>query len=559
MNEYFLIIGKWGLAISVFFLFYRFLLSRDTLFVRNRFFLLAGVVLSFILPFITIPFIITQVSPSAETFVYLNNTSVNIKNNVGVDTGFFSNWPYWVLCLYGTGVLLFLVKTIIAYAKVGSIIISSRRSVIGDMQLAVTSQKVSAFSFLHWLVVSEETQQHPSFEKLVQHEMVHSRQYHSVDLFIAEILVFLQWFNPFAWMLRKAMVENLEYLVDREVLAMGVNAREYQYSLLNFSMVGLTPAVASNFNIHLLKKRIVMMNTNTTSQANRFSNLMIPVCLILVMAVTVSFKKHVNTLPAKDGLTPVSIIPGKTLPKTAVSAPMENLPVRNVKKVKSQLSITNQAVGDKAGEDLFLGYVMFNIIYPKEAAENNLDGTVKVSVTFKKNTVVIENSENANTDNTKELKEVVVIAYGPEGIKIRQAEEGNKAQTEILKAEVIRVVNSFTEIPKDLVGKTYILPVKFLLMPPKGDNKEIAVTGYGGSGQNKRINSQVTIIEEADEISSNKEPFYILNNEKFISKEEMQKINPETIQSIDILKAKKMEHKTLGTINGSVIIINLKK
>lgn len=80
--------------------------------------------------------------------------------------------------------------------------------------------------------------------------MVHVRQHHTADMMLAELLLVLNWFNPFAWILRHAIRQNLEFIADRQVLTHGVDRRQYQYLLVkvvgqrNFSM-------ASHLNFQL--------------------------------------------------------------------------------------------------------------------------------------------------------------------------------------------------------------------------------------------------------------------------------------------------------------------
>ncbi len=546
----------------VVYLFYYIFFSKDQLFIRNRFFIMGGILVSFLLPLISIPIIIIKEVSQIQSFAYILDNSTSPTPISAKASNLFLLWPKWIMWAYGVGSAFFLLKTIIAYSRVGLLIHTSTHNKGNQLHFAITSKKVSVFSFFRWMIVSEETLQHPSFEKMVQHEMIHSRQYHSVDLFIGELLILFQWFNPFAWVLRKAMVENLEYLVDREVLTTGVNAKEYQYLLLNFSMAGLTLAVANNFNINLLKKRIIMMNTNPSTKRQRIHNYLIPICLTVLLATTVSFKKETKTVNVPGSITRENVstpfVTQAVKQGVTLTSPTDNKVVSTKVSENNTSTPPISASNNPNGEEAFLKYIMSNIKYPKEAAVDYIKVKLNFLVSFEKNKVVIIDPASSKVSNPKALKEVVVIAYGSEGIKIQQTGFNHLQSAGPFKLELMRVLNSYTDIPADLVGKTFLLPLNFSLMPPKDSKSEISVTGYG-SGQDKKINSQVTIIEEADGKSSNEEPFYILNNEKFISKEEMQKINPETMQSIEVLKAKKMEHKTLGTINGSVIIINLKK
>lgn len=550
MNAYLIIIGKTSLSLMLFFAFYHFSLSKDKLFVRNRFFLLGSTILSFILPWISIPLVNSISASQPFTFTYIEGGALQTGVAAENETSSVS-WVLILAVLYFSGTLFFALKTFTGYFQVTQIIRKALRIQFGKMTMVVTPEKVSPFSFLHWLVISEDTKQHPSFEKMVQHEMVHSRQYHSVDLLIAEILILLQWFNPFAWLIRKAMIENLEFIVDHEMLAKGTDAKEYQYSLLSFSMVGLKPAVANNFNTNLLKKRITMMNSVKYQKSSRFHNFLIPVCLLMAMLTTVSFKKEAKaeSVDLKEKFKVSEPIP----------APVSESPSSQI----TSNTPTETATASPNGEEYLLGYIMKNVVYPKEALNNNLEGTIQVSVKFTSNGAEILTQ---NVTSGELLKEVVVVAYANSETFKHQSSPAHSSEVTYLKDEVSKVLKAFSSVPKDLIGKTYTISVKFLIQrdikvighatAPHGEkliehtessNKDVKIRVRKGGEDVKVFNLQ------PDEVT------YILNNEKIISAEEFGKISPETIESMEVFAAEKIEHSKFGIIEGSAILITLKK
>ncbi|NJK95043.1 MAG: hypothetical protein HC905_09140 [Bacteroidales bacterium] len=352
-------------------------------------------------------------------------------------------------------------------------------------------------------------------------------------------------------------MENLEFLVDKEMLDRGVDAREYQYSLLSFSVVGIKSAVANNFNTNLLKKRIAMMNTNNSPRKYRLNNFLIPVCLIFALLLTASFQKQPKVIPA-EGLNPV--VAEKAVRSDNYVDEVNKSSVAAVPHVVSENKLTvdkSPGVPEEMGEEIFLGFITKNILYPKDARENNVKGTVKLLISFKAGYVEVQEKTEGENSGVNEMKEVVVFGYAPKHFSIRTVESGKSSESE-LRNEVERVVKTFNNVPKDLIGKTYVLTVKFILdsgFPADSPT----VTGYVDNNKRGKINPNVIIIEEADGSNAREEPVFILNDEKIITKAEMEKILPENIESIEIVKAKKLDHKKVGTINGSVIIITEKK
>lgn len=536
MIDYLIILGKASLAVLIFYLFYRLVLSKDKLFKRNRFYLMGAVFLSFIFPLITLP-IFDENSTQAFTIKYIDGSSPVISED-SINGLQLVSWAQVIFFIYISGVAIYLLKMLIAYFQLFNIIKKALHIPIGNFRLVSTSRKLSPFSFLHWIVIPQHLKQHPSYEKMVQHEMVHCRQYHSVDLFIAEILIFLQWFNPCAWLIRKAVSENLEYLVDEEMLCKGANARDYQYSLLSFSVVGLKSAVANNFNSNLLKKRITMMNTSKYSRNYRFHNFLIPVCLVFTLMLTASFQKQVKSnvnLTSSDFVVvdPPFSMGGKELPHNVNQSSAPSFAKAPEK--ANTASINN--------EEQVLGYILNHIKYPKEAIDINLQGVVDIPVIFEARGVEILKSDYISAEK---LKQVVVVAYASEETMKNAPVDASSPSVKLLQDEVVRVMKAYSDVPEQLVGKKYIISVKFILEGMK-------------NVENMGINADTKVnVRNVNGFKSEKKTF-ILNNEKIISKEEMEKIAPEDIQSVEVIKGDRVEHKTLGTIYGSVIYINTKK
>src|SRR5205085_869685 len=96
-------------------------------------------------------------------------------------------------------------------------------------------------------------------ERVLQHELIHVRQRHSIDLMIAETICIFNWFNPFAWIMRSAIRRNLEYVADQQVLHKGYDSKAYQYLLLKVSG-NHSFRITAHFSLTDLKKRINMMN-----------------------------------------------------------------------------------------------------------------------------------------------------------------------------------------------------------------------------------------------------------------------------------------------------------
>ena len=93
------------------------------------------------------------------------------------------------------------------------------------------------------------------------HEKYHIRHHHFFKLCLMLLLVALHWFNPFVWLFFNEMKMLQELEVDMDVLADGIDRRNYQMSLLKVCVQNSRwLMVQSAFGSKSLKQRIIFMN-----------------------------------------------------------------------------------------------------------------------------------------------------------------------------------------------------------------------------------------------------------------------------------------------------------
>ena len=93
------------------------------------------------------------------------------------------------------------------------------------------------------------------------HEKYHISHHHFYKLCLMLLLVALLWFNPFVWMFFNEMKMQQELEVDSDVLADGIDRRNYQMSLLQVCVQNSRwLMVQSAFGSKSLKQRILFMN-----------------------------------------------------------------------------------------------------------------------------------------------------------------------------------------------------------------------------------------------------------------------------------------------------------
>ena len=114
--------------------------------------------------------------------------------------------------------------------------------------LVVHQCKISPFSWMKYIVISKKDLEEDGREILI-HETAHICNRHSVDLLIADICIFFQWFNPASWLLKQELQNIHEYEADETVIREGVNAKQYQLLLIKKAVGTRLYSMANTVNL----------------------------------------------------------------------------------------------------------------------------------------------------------------------------------------------------------------------------------------------------------------------------------------------------------------------
>jgi hypothetical protein len=149
---------------------------------------------------------------------------------------------------------------------------------------------VAPFSFWQTVYLNPDCHGPADLPAILQHESLHVREWHTLDLLLAELALLICWFNPAAWLLKGAVGENLEFRTDHALLRGGTDPKAYQYSLLNLSHSVTPPALANHFTLITLKTRIAMMNKPRTTRRHLAKYaLLLPLIVALAFTTTLAF------------------------------------------------------------------------------------------------------------------------------------------------------------------------------------------------------------------------------------------------------------------------------
>ena len=252
--------GKVALALLVFYLFYRFLLKKETFHRFNRVVLVGTAVLSFLLPLciITIhkPIEAAPVVPEPTIVA----TELPAQELVPLLEPAVPWWPTALTLLFWAGVAFVLARVTLSILSIVRIIRQGRLVREEDgCKIIVTERDIDPFSWIKYIVLSGKDWEAPH-ESILAHEKAHIGLGHSLEVLLVDVLSALQWFNPAIWMLRADLQELHEYEADDAVLRAGTNIKEYQYLLIRKAVSKSGYSVANSFNHSILKNRITMMS-----------------------------------------------------------------------------------------------------------------------------------------------------------------------------------------------------------------------------------------------------------------------------------------------------------
>lgn len=309
MEAFGIYILKVTALISVFFLAYYFFLRRETFFNANRGYLLAGLFTSVLLPLISFTKIIwvervPLASVAYTDHPYATETLVTTTS----DAGFQINYHYLFGALYAIGILLLIIRSLTEYRSLKKILEKPKAVTRNNFHFIDTEKVQSPFSFFNYIVYNSKLLQQDELTDIIEHEKIHSRQKHSLDMMIAQAFCILFWFNPVMWLYKKAIAQNLEFIADSEATKVVNDIKAYQKTLVKVTMQTQCIAITNHFYQSLIKKRIVMLNTNQSRKRNLWKYLIIlPLLAFFILQFQVKIlaqEKNVTTLQPNN--TPYS-------------------------------------------------------------------------------------------------------------------------------------------------------------------------------------------------------------------------------------------------------------
>lgn len=362
-----------SLFLALFYGCYHVLLRRNTFFGLNRGYLLVTVVLSLVLPMVTVPneWFIGTAAPDAMRTVTLPAFVIG-ANRPAESDGLTSDQWFWLV--YGLGVLVMLIRLgsnlRAVYRLIGSGTAEQRRGYILVRLSANGSADAvhPSFSFGRYLVLNA-TDAATEPDALMRHELAHIRQRHTADVLFIEIARAALWFNPVLWLYKRALQEVHEFLADRAASDRATTDRvtteptDYAHQLVAYALNVAPTALTTPFvSVSTLKQRIIMLQK---PQSRRRA--LLGYALVLPLA----------------GLLTLCTQPDHDQPKTETEQAQAIIDAANARKpadVKGEIFTVVEQQPEFPGGMKALGeYIGNNLKYPEAAQKANAHGRVFVN------------------------------------------------------------------------------------------------------------------------------------------------------------------------------------
>lgn len=479
---------KSALVLTLLYLPYTLMLRRERFFRLNRLTLLTILVLALVQPLckVTSPESLTQMPVVADTqqMVYQVETAITevpiyVLGNAEEASAW--GWQEWLALVYAVGVAFVLCLRICQLMQIRW---AMRRGCLwrererDGVTVCCHVGNGAPFSWMHSIYISEADYQtfgRPSSfggsgeggfgRAILLHERAHIHLHHSLDILLLIVVEAVQWWNPVIYMLGRSLRNVHEYEADDFVLRQGVSLSDYQTLLVRKALADTAYAFANNFNRSHILKRIEMMKRPPSSPWLRAKALYVVPLLLFTLVVSATpviepllivdgeevDRDRVNQLQA-DSIKYVTVLKGvsatalygekgrggaveivtketpeKETPKE--ETPKEETPEDTPIKPDVVFVIAEEMPRFPGGSAAFDQYVAHHVRYPKAAAENGVEGTVKVQF------IVEPDGRITNVhaiDSPSGEVDAEVNAYGEEDRHPSQAEddEGRRALRE---------------------------------------------------------------------------------------------------------------------------------
>lgn len=586
--------------LSIFYLVYILLLKNDTSFQLNRKFLILGIIAAFILPaaVFTKTIQVANQELAAENFVITENFTGDISTfkqdellNAWQIAGF----------IYLMGLSFFLIRFGFQVFSLLKIIRKQPKYKEPGISILYTKESIPPFSFFKYIILNPKLHSPEELEIILQHEKIHAAQNHSADVLLANLTLAVLWFNPLAWFYKKSILQNLEFIADKETVSKNISRKHYQQTLLKVCLANFQPALSNSFYQSFIKKRILMLHKTSTS--NNLWKMTIAIPLVMAFLLVFNVKTVAQIIPSKE--KPAVTKTEKNSVSISKNSSPEDLEFAKSFMLKQNLVLEYENIS-RSPEGLLtsitVNYLNKNNNNSGNTTKNNSAGIGSFVIFVNKNGETGIADAPVFSNEIKNSKDKVLAEIGLNPLYILNNKEYSSAQ---LYGKTIRLKSGFVFISpnqataiekygykaKDgiiFVSEAEILDdIKDEMKKIDRGNEKVILNyiqieegskptfvkvenrpGNSKKDTNKTKVSSNNKISQSPQISGSGalktikalegEPIYVLNGE-IIEKSDMEALDISTIEKINVLKGKSATSLYGEAANDGAVLITTKK
>jgi TonB-dependent SusC/RagA subfamily outer membrane receptor len=282
---------------AVLMVYYLLVLRNKKFHQYNRFYLLGVAVVSWIVPLIKIVWEQQHASVRQVdllTVVAASNSEIEAmvaSKQESVD------WLSLLPNLYVGVSICLAIAMIVSLYRIYKIYTTHECRNLQEFYLVMTRVKGTPFSFFSYIFWNAEIDiQTPAGKQILQHELTHVKQFHSIDKIGMQLILIVGWFNPFFWLLRKELHMIHEFIADKKSVENG-DAASLAQMLLTTAYPGQQFSLTNPFFFSPIKRRLKMLTTNQNPTFNYVRRLIaLPLLAVVVLLFAFRAKENTNTV-----------------------------------------------------------------------------------------------------------------------------------------------------------------------------------------------------------------------------------------------------------------------
>ena len=291
------------------FLYYHIALRNKLFHQWNRFYLLATIIVSLVIP--TLEFNIWSAKKENQTdtiqLLQVVYSADEYIEEINSNRAYLSA-EQWTKIGYSTVSMVMLVLLILGIYRIRSIIRSHSVMLIDDIKFVNTEEKDSPFSFFNYVFWNRQIELNStSGEHIFKHELVHVREKHSFDKIFLQVILIGFWCNPFFWLIRKELKMIHEFIADQRSVGQS-DARAFAAMILQATYPNHYNHLTNQFFQSSIKRRLSMLTKQHNPKISYMRRILaLPLFAFVALAFTIK-EKHEGqktTIPLEKEITVV--------------------------------------------------------------------------------------------------------------------------------------------------------------------------------------------------------------------------------------------------------------